>query len=83
MTRRALAGSSIAMAAQASAGGPAFAHHAMDGQMPTSFAQGLLSGLAHPVIGPDHLAFIISGRYRMGPTGRMLALIRLHLLHLH
>lgn len=75
MTRRALAASSIAMAALASAGGPAFAHHAMDGQMPTSFAQGLLSGLAHPVIGPDHLAFIIALGVAVALIGARAALI--------
>lgn len=35
------------------------AHHVNDGQLPQDFTQGLLSGLAHPVIGPDHLAFMI------------------------
>ena len=38
---------------------PALAHHAMDGATPETFAQGLLSGLAHPVIGLDHLAFLV------------------------
>lgn len=38
---------------------PAYAHHAMDGMMPTNFAQGMLSGLAHPIIGLDHLAFVL------------------------
>jgi urease accessory protein len=38
---------------------PAFAHHAMGGETPTTVAQGLISGIAHPVIGFDHLAFII------------------------
>lgn len=39
--------------------GPAFAHHPMGGEAPQTFAQGLLSGLAHPVIGVDHLAFVL------------------------
>jgi urease accessory protein len=39
---------------------PALAHHAMGGQTPGNFAQGLLSGLAHPIIGLDHLAFVIT-----------------------
>jgi urease accessory protein len=39
---------------------PAMAHHAMDGGMPTNFAEGFLSGLAHPIIGLDHFAFIVS-----------------------
>lgn len=36
------------------------AHHVNDMQLPRTFTEGLLSGLAHPVIGPDHLAFIIA-----------------------
>jgi len=32
----------------------------MDGAMPTTFRQGLLSGLGHPVIGLDHLAAVIA-----------------------
>lgn len=39
---------------------PASAHHAMDGQVPTNALQGFLSGLAHPVIGIDHLAFVVA-----------------------
>lgn len=38
---------------------PAHAHHAMGGQVPSTFVQGLLSGLAHPVIGVDHFAFLL------------------------
>jgi urease accessory protein len=37
----------------------AYAHHAMDGATPTTFMQGLLSGIAHPVIGLDHFAFLM------------------------
>jgi urease accessory protein len=32
---------------------PAFAHHPMGGLTPATFADGLLSGLGHPVIGLD------------------------------
>jgi urease accessory protein len=39
---------------------PASAHHAMGGKMPSTFFEGFLSGLAHPVIGVDHLAFIVA-----------------------
>lgn len=39
---------------------PALAHHVMDGKLPQTFMDGMLSGLGHPVIGPDHLAFIIA-----------------------
>lgn len=38
---------------------PVFAHHAMGGETPQTFAQGFLSGLAHPVIGLDHFAFLV------------------------
>jgi len=37
----------------------AFAHHAMGGATPSTFGQGFISGLAHPVIGIDHLAFVV------------------------
>jgi urease accessory protein len=40
--------------------GPALAHHAMGGETPDTLFAGLISGLAHPVIGIDHLAFIIA-----------------------
>lgn len=39
---------------------PALAHHAMGGTLPGSTAQGFLSGIAHPVIGIDHLAFVLA-----------------------
>ncbi len=38
----------------------AAAHHPMGGTTPTTFMEGLLSGIGHPVIGLDHLAFIIA-----------------------
>jgi urease accessory protein len=37
----------------------AFAYHMEDGKMPETFAEGFLSGLAHPVVGMDHLSFIL------------------------
>ena len=46
-------------AAAVMGGGPALAHHPMGGETPGTFAQGLMSGLAHPIIGPDHLAFVV------------------------
>lgn len=39
---------------------PAAAHHAFGGQTPENFFQGFLAGLAHPIIGIDHLAFVVS-----------------------
>jgi urease accessory protein len=38
----------------------ASAHHMTGGRLPATFGEGLISGLAHPVIGLDHLAFIIA-----------------------
>ena len=38
---------------------PALAHHPFGGMMPNTWVQGFLSGLGHPVIGPDHLLFTI------------------------
>ena len=35
-----------------------FAHHVMDGDIPVTFFQGLVSGLGHPVIDMTHFAFI-------------------------
>jgi len=40
--------------------GVARAHHFMGGELPRTLTQGLLSGLAHPVVGVDHLAFIVA-----------------------
>jgi urease accessory protein len=38
----------------------ASAHHALGGATPSNAWEGLLSGLAHPVIGLDHLAFVVA-----------------------
>jgi urease accessory protein len=37
----------------------ALAHHAMGGELPRTAWQGLLSGFGHPIIGVDHLAFVL------------------------
>lgn len=39
---------------------PALAHHPFGGQIPSTIWQGFLSGLGHPVIGLDHLSFVIA-----------------------
>jgi urease accessory protein len=39
---------------------PALAHHVMGGQVPVTFRDGLLSGLAHPIIGIDHFAAVVA-----------------------
>ncbi|MEL6603846.1 MAG: HupE/UreJ family protein [Cyanobacteria bacterium J06614_10] len=39
---------------------PALAHHPLGGRLPTTAVEGFLSGVGHPVIGLDHLAFVIA-----------------------
>lgn len=46
----------------------AWAHHFMDDQLPQTLAQGLLSGLGHPVIGVDHAAFIVAAGFLLAPV---------------
>ncbi|MEK9969704.1 MAG: HupE/UreJ family protein [Ferrovibrio sp.] len=53
---------------------PAFAHHVMDGKMPDTLVTGLLSGLGHPIIGLDHLAFILAAGLLAAPRVRGLLL---------
>ena len=62
MTAKAIRLIALAAASLATsfAAGPAFAHHVMDGRLPGTFTQGLLSGLGHPVIGLDHFAAIVA-----------------------
>jgi urease accessory protein len=38
----------------------ASAHHLMGGKTPSTFADAILSGVGHPIIGPDHLAFLVA-----------------------
>jgi urease accessory protein len=45
----------------------AWAHHFMDDQLPRTLAQGLLSGLGHPLIGVDHAAFIVAAGFLLAP----------------
>lgn len=39
---------------------PVFAHHAFGEIVPSNGVEGFLSGLAHPMIGLDHFAFVIA-----------------------
>jgi urease accessory protein len=59
------------------AAAPASAHHVMGGRTPSTFIEGLLSGLAHPVIGPDHLAFLVAIGVVVGVGGLNRALAAL------
>lgn len=57
---RSMSGLVLAAASFSSLAAPALAHHAMGGKIPANLWEGFLSGLAHPLIGPDHFAFIIA-----------------------
>lgn len=61
----------LALLASAATAVPALAHHAMGGQLPQTFAQGLLSGIGHPVIGIDHLAFVVAVGVAAALAGRL------------
>lgn len=50
------------------------AHHVMGGRTPETFMQGVLSGLAHPIIGLDHLAFIAAMGVAAGVAALTLAI---------
>lgn len=50
----------LALAFTALMATPAFAHHPMGGKTPSTLAEGLLSGLGHPILGVDHLAALIA-----------------------
>ena len=50
----------IAAAITLASAGTAFAHHPLGGMTPQNFMQGFLSGIGHPVIGFDHLAFVVA-----------------------
>jgi urease accessory protein len=39
---------------------PAGAHHAIGGEIPSNGWEGFLSGLAHPILGLDHFAFVVA-----------------------
>ncbi|MGZ3291216.1 MAG: HupE/UreJ family protein, partial [Xanthobacteraceae bacterium] len=52
----------------------ASAHHVMGGKTPATFFEGLISGLGHPVIGPDHLAFLLAIGVAVGVGGLNLVL---------
>lgn len=41
-------------------GHTAWAHHVMGGKLPTTWFEGTLAGLGHPIIGIDHLAAVIA-----------------------
>ena len=68
-----LRASSLALMLVAVTGLPAEAHHVMGGRTPATLMEGFLSGLAHPMIGLDHLAFIVAMGVAVGVAGLNLA----------
>jgi urease accessory protein len=53
---------------------PAWAHHVMGGKLPSTFLEGLLSGLGHPILGPEHLAVLLAVGVVVGASGLSLML---------
>jgi urease accessory protein len=57
----------------------AIAHHPLGGEMPTTFLNGFLSGIGHPLIEPAHLLFLLGFAVLMGiskmPPSKAAALI--------
>lgn len=51
---------------------PALAHHPLAGAPMETFAHGVLSGVGHPVIGFDHLFFVIAVGIAAALAGRLL-----------
>ncbi|MEM7057739.1 MAG: HupE/UreJ family protein [Pseudomonadota bacterium] len=51
---------------------PAFAHHPLAGAPMETFTHGLLSGVGHPLLGFDHLFFVIAIGIAAAYTGRAL-----------
>lgn len=39
---------------------PALAHHPLGGKLPGNFFEGIMSGFGHPILGLDHLAFVVA-----------------------
>jgi urease accessory protein len=58
----------------------ALAHHGIDGRTPATFDEGLMSGLAHPVLGLDHLVFILAAGLASGAVGLGLRMPSLFIL---
>ncbi|MEL6606043.1 MAG: HupE/UreJ family protein [Cyanobacteria bacterium J06614_10] len=55
-----LNGGALSVMALATLAMPALAHHPFGGDTPETIWAGLLSGMGHPVIGLDHLAFVVA-----------------------
>jgi len=90
MIRKTTAGA-LFLAILAMSAEPAFAHHLMGGHTPSTFLEGMLSGLGHPVIGIDHFAAVVAigclaAAHRAGvahAVGFVLAMMAGVAVHLH
>lgn len=49
---------------------PALAHHPLGGMPMTTFAHGMLSGVGHPILGFDHLFFVVAVGIAAAVAGR-------------
>lgn len=62
---------------------PALAHHPLGGMPMETFAHGVLSGIGHPLLGFDHLFFVIAvgiaalytGRDKLAPAAYIVAML--------
>ena len=68
------------------AANPAMAHHPLNGLPMETFAHGILSGIGHPVLGFDHLFFILAAGILAAVSGYALiapmVLLALSLIHI-
>ena len=51
--------------------GPALAHHPLAGAPMTTFNEGVLSGIGHPILGFDHLFFVVAVGIVAALAGRL------------
>ncbi len=73
----------IAAAVLAASASPAFAHHPLGGMPMETFTHGLLSGIGHPLLGFDHLFFVLAvgiaalytGYDRLAPAAYIAAML--------
>ena len=55
----------------ATAATPALAHHPLGGETPATMIHGFLSGIGHPMLGLDHLAFLVAAGIAGALMGRV------------
>lgn len=73
----------IGLSAVALSASPALAHHPLGGMPMETFAHGVLSGIGHPLLGFDHLFFVIAvgiaalytGRAKLAPAAYIAAMV--------